>query len=461
MASKTAANAAPIATSAAQAPWLPLVIIVIAQIQMAFNVMSIPVLVGPIVEDLGVSATDVGTALVFYSLFVAGFVLLGARIGRIVGERRIFQITVLIHGAAMALMAAATSAFSMNVAQAIAGLAAAALVPSLVVLIAANYKGKQQAQSLGVLAGAPSIAGAVAFFVAGWMGTALTWRLPFALLAGVAVIVFILSFRLAPVPAQKGVSIDWTGALFAALAIALISLGFNNLNDWGLLLARDAAPFTIFGLSPAPMMIVLGLVLAQGFFLWSHRRVAKQQEALVSLEVMDSSHERSAWLALLVISGLGPAINFLVPLYIQIVQGQTSLFTAITVVPYALAIAASAMLIVRLYGRLTARQIGVAGFTLVIVGLVLLATTFQNDWRTTAVIISLIIVGTGEGALLTLLFNVLVSSSPKEQAGDVGALRGVANNLATGLGTAFAGVVAVGVLALLVGGSVASNPIMT
>ncbi|MGL4648025.1 MAG: MFS transporter, partial [Caldilineaceae bacterium] len=107
------------------------------------------------------------------------------------------------------------------------------------------------------------------------------------------------------------------------------------------------------------------------------------------------------------------------------------------------------------------RQIGVAGFTLVIVGLVLLATTVQNDWRTTAVIISLMIVGTGEGALLTLLFNVLVSSSPKEQAGDVGALRGVANNLATGLGTAFAGVVAVGVLALLVGGSVASNPIMT
>jgi predicted MFS family arabinose efflux permease len=460
MASKNAAiPASPV--EAAHDSWLPLVIIVIAQIQMAFNVMSIPVLVGPIVDDLGVSATDVGTALVFYSLFVAGFVLLGARIGKMVGERLAFQVTVLVHGAAMALMAAATSSGMMNLAQAIAGLAAAVLVPALVVLIAANYRGKQQAQALGVLAGAPAVAGAVAFFVAGWMGTALSWRVPFGLLAGVAVLVFVLSFRLAHVPPQKGIRIDWLGALFAALSIALISLGFNNLNEWGLIGAKDAAPFSVMGVSPAPLMIVLGLVLAQAFFYWSHRRAAKQQETLVALEIMDSPSERSAWLALLIISGLGPAINFLVPLYIQIVQGRTSLFTAVAVVPYALAIAASAMLVVRIYGRLTARQIGLIGFILVSVGLVLLSVTIQNDWQTAAVIISLIIVGVGEGALLTLLFNVLVSSSPKEQAGDVGALRGVANNLATGLGTAFAGVVAVGVLAFFVGTSVAVSPIIT
>jgi predicted MFS family arabinose efflux permease len=452
-------------SSAAEQPykvsWLALVIIVLAQIQMAFNVMSIPVLVGPIVEDLGVSATDVGTTLVFYSLFVAGFVMLGARVGKIVGERRIFQITALLHGGSMVLMAAATSAGTMNLAQALAGLSAAALVPSLVVLIAANYRSRQQAQALGVLAGAPSIAAAVAFFVAGWMGTAFTWRLPFALLAVVSVIVFILSFRLAHVPAQSGIRIDWIGALFSAFAIALISFGFNNLNDWGLLVAKDAAPFTILGLSPAPVMVLLGLVLGQAFFFWSHRRVVQKQEPLIALEILDSSHERSAWLALLVISGLGPAVNFLVPLYIQIVQGRTSLFTSVTVVPYALSIAISAMLIVRLYGRLSARQIGAFGFSAVTIGLVSLAFTIQNDWRTTAVILSLIMVGIGEGSLVTLLFNVLVSSSPKTMAGDVGALRGVANNLATGLGTAFAGVVAVGVLSFIVSTSIAGNPAIT
>ena len=51
----------------------------------------------------------------------------------------------------MVLMATSTDAATMNVAQAIAGLAASILVPTLVVLIAANYHGRQQATSLGVL----------------------------------------------------------------------------------------------------------------------------------------------------------------------------------------------------------------------------------------------------------------------------------------------------------------------
>ena len=80
----------------------------------------------------------------------------------------------------------------------------------------------------------------------------------------------------------------------------------------------------------------------------------------------------------------------------------------------------------------------------------LLAFTVGSDWSTPAVIIGLILVGLGEGTTLTLLFNVLVSASPKELAGDVGALRGVVNNVSSALGAAFAGVVAVGLLGLLV-----------
>jgi hypothetical protein len=60
--------------------------------------------------------------------------------------------------------------------------------------------------------------------------------------------------------------------------------------------------------------------------------------------------------------------------------------------------------------------------------------------------------------LITIVFNVLVSASPKELAGDVGALRGTTNNLSTGLGTAFAGALAVGVLGLLIASSLADHP---
>ncbi len=447
------------ATKQQSVSWLPLIVILLAQIQMAFNVNALPVSIGPIVEELETPATSVGTALVFYSLFVAAFVMLGAKLGRIFGERRVFQVTALAHGAAMALMALSANATTMNAAQALAGLAAAALVPTLVVLIAANYRGQQQAQALGVLAGTPAISGALAFFIAGMLGTLLSWRLSFGILSVLSLLVFALSFRLAAIPPKSGIKIDAVGVLLSALAIILISLGFNNLNAWGLVLARPSAPVSLLGLSPAPFMIILGIVLAQGFFAWSHRRAERGKTPLLALEVLDSPEERSNIVALLVIGALGPAVNFLIPLYIQIVQNQTSFFTAVAVVPYTLSIAFSAILIVRLFGRLSPRQIAVAGFITVAVGLAMLALTIRSDWGTPLVILSLIIVGLGEGALVTLLFNVMVSSSPKELAGDVGALRGVANNLSTALGTAFAGVVAVSLLSLFVASSLAQSTI--
>ncbi|HOU41991.1 MAG TPA: MFS transporter [Promineifilum sp.] len=447
--SKQLATAKPAAVAQSES-WLPMAILVLAQVQMAFNVNAIPVSMGPIVEQLGIPATSVGTALVVYSLFVAAFVMVGSKLGKMFGARLVFQLTALAHGVAMGIMALSRDANGMNLAQALAGLAAAALVPTLVVLIAANYHGKQQAQALGILAATPAISGALAFFIAGFLGTALSWRYSFAILFFVSLVVFLLSFRLKPIPRQQGIRIDTMGAGMAAIGIILLSLGFNNLNNWGMLMAKPAAPFNLVGLSPAPIMILGGVVLLQAFFAWSHMRAQVGHMPLLSLEVLDSTYERSAVLALLVIGALGPAINFLIPLYIQIVQGQTTLFTAVAVVPYTLSIALSAIFIVRFYQRLSPRMIAIAGFVMVAVGLVILSFTVRNDWGTPLVILALIIVGLGEGSLLTLLFNIMVTSSPKELAGDVGALRGVANNLSTAVGTAFAGVVAVGLLSLIV-----------
>jgi hypothetical protein len=90
-------------------------------------------------------------------------------------------------------------------------------------------------------------------------------------------------------------------------------------------------------------------------------------------------------------------------------------------------------------------------FVLIAIGLVVVAFTVGNGWGTVAVILGLLLVGVGEGTLLTLLFNVLVSASPKRLAGDVGALRGVANNMSNAIGAAFASVVAGGLLSLLLG----------
>jgi len=441
-----------------QAPWLPMIIIAMAQIQLSFDINSLQVLIGDIVEEFNTTPGSVSTALVVYSLAVAGFVMLGAKLGKLLGSRLMFQIGVLTVSAAMAGMALSASPAGMVQFQGLAGLAAAALVPTLVVLIATHYKGRQQAQCLGFPGAAQALAGVLAFLISGFLGTFLSWRYAFGLLVLFGALIFVMSFRLKPVARQPGVKIDWNGALLAAVAVALISLGFNYLNAWGVLLATNAAPFNVLGLSPAPIMIVAGLALGQLFLVWTKLREAANQPPLIAPEVLDSVAERAAIYVLLVIGAVGPAINFLIPLYIQIVQGRSSLFTAVAVIPYSLAIFVGTAFIVRLFDRFTPRQIGCISFAIVTVGLTMLAFTVQNSWSTVLVILSLVIIGLGEGSLLTLVFNVLVSASPKELAGDVGALHGTANNLSTALGTAIMAAFAVGILGALVASSVANNP---
>ncbi len=454
-------NLPPGVVNAVKASWLPMLIIALAQIQMGFNVSALPVSIGGIVEDFNTSPSSVSTALVVYSLVVAGFVILGAKLGKLIGPRLAFQIGVIFHGLAMLGMAVSSSETMMIQMQAIAGLAAAILVPSLVVLIANHYKGAQQSQSLGLLGAAQAIAGVLAFLVIGVVGTLLSWRYGFALIVFIAVLVFLLSFKLKPVKRSPEVKIDWVGALLAALAVILISFGFNNLKTWGILLATPDAPVSLLGMSPSLLMIVVGIVLGQGFFAWSRRRVEKKKTPLLALEVLDSPKERAATYCLFIIAALGPAVNFLIPLYIQIVQGYDSLQTAVAVIPYSLAIFAATALVVRLFDRWTPRQIGRVGFIVVALGLTMLAFTILNDWGTPLVILSLVIIGLGEGALLTLVFNVLVTASPKELAGDVGALRGTTNNLATGLGTAFASILSVMLLSVIVLSSLAKAPEIT
>jgi hypothetical protein len=118
------------------------------------------------------------------------------------------------------------------------------------------------------------------------------------------------------------------------------------------------------------------------------------------------------------------------------------------------------MFIVRFYERFTPRQIGRFGFVLCAVALLWLAFVVRNDWSAIPVLFGLVVFGIGQGSLVTLLFNVLVTASPKQLAGDVGSLRGTTNNLAAAVGTAVAGALLVGLLSAAVMSRIAENPIL-
>ena len=211
-------------------------------------------------------------------------------------------------------------------------------------------------------------------------------------------------------------------------------------------MARPGAPFDLFGLSPAPVMIVIGIVLLQAFIAWTRRQQAAGKTPLLDLRVITSGQERAAVFAMFAVVALEAMLNFSVPLYIQIIQGRTPIETAVAMLPFNLTVFFTAMLVVRLYDKVTPRRIGQIGFVLCTVALLWLAWVVRNDWSAPVVMIGLIVFGIGQGALVTLVFNVLVTAAPKELAGDVGSLRGTTQNLAAGVGTAIAGALLVGLL---------------
>jgi MFS family permease len=240
-----------------------MIAIALGQAIMSFNVASLPVSIGGMVQTFGVPPTTVGTGIVMYSLAVAGFVMLGAKLVQRFGATRVFRVVVALFGIGQVLMTFSPAATVMLAAQGLIGLSAAVIVPALVALIANHYHGRQQATAVGALGSARAAAGVTAFLIGGLLGTFIGWRPVFGLLIVVSGIVFFLSFRLKPDEGRSDVGIDIVGVVLAAASVILISFGFNNLNRWGLGVARPGAPFDLFGLSPAPVMIVIGIVLLQ------------------------------------------------------------------------------------------------------------------------------------------------------------------------------------------------------
>src|SRR5262245_2371827 len=328
------ATARPFATTVERASWMPMVAIALGQVLMSFNVASLPVALSGMVASFNVPPTTVATGIVTYGMAVAGLVMLGAKIVQRFGARNVFRAMVALFGVAQALMTFSPNATVMIAAQGLCGTAAAVIVPSLVALIAENYRGEQQATAVGALGSARAAAGVAAFLIGGILGTYIGWRPAFGLLIALAALILILSFTLRPDKGRPDVKIDVVGVVLALIAVPLITFGFNNLNRWGLVLARPGAPFDILGLSPAPLMIAIGVVFGQAFFTWTYRRGEAGKTPLLALEVIDSGYERAAVYAMFAVVAMEAALNFTVPLYIQIVQGRTPLATAIAMMPF-------------------------------------------------------------------------------------------------------------------------------
>lgn len=424
--------------------WLPLIVVMLAQVQLAFNAWNVSIT--GITEDLGISPTAVGTANTASTFAVSAFLLLGSKITAKIGPVLALRIGVIIPALAALLIATAQDGSVLFIAQSITGASNAITLPALTIIIAASFRGKQQASAIGYFAASIPLAQVVSLLIAGQFASTIGWRWSFVLVASIGLLNFGMSFLLKPVPPQKNLIVDWMGGALAASAIILISFALSVMNDWGLLSATSNAPVSILGFSIVPFLFIAGLILAQLFLLRTRKRMAEQRVPLVNLDIVREPSERATVMVMGLMLFVGTAVSFLMPLYMQVVQGFVGIQVSFAIVPYTISIFVANTLVARLYGRFAPRTIASVSMTVVTVALLWLSFTIANDWGQAAVVVGLIVLGLAQGCVVALVFNSLLTSTPRENAGDVGAIRGLTHNLSGSAGIAVASALAVGLL---------------
>ncbi len=428
----------------------------LCQIQVSFNAFNVSI--EGIVNDLDIPATSVGLALTTGTFAMAGFVLLGARVGAKIGPRRALHIGMVGPTVAAITISLTNQGWMLFAVQAFSGATMALAAPALTVVIASNYHGKQQGQAIGFLASAIPLAQVVSLLLAGALASTVGWRWSFVVLSGIGIVNLLLIGRLAQIDPHPEVVIDWRGAALSSIGIISISMAFSFLNAWGFFSASDQAPFDIAGLSPVPFLLIIGVVLFQAFFRWTRRRMDAGEPVLFSLDVVASSSERSIVACMALMLFIGTAASFLLPLYMQVVQGLGGFETSLSIVPYTLSIFVANTQVSRLYDRVSPAVIARVSFVIVFLALTLLAFTIRNDWNQVAVIVGLVTLGLAQGCIVALVFNTLLLSVPKELAGDVGAFRGLTHNISGSIGIAVGTALAVSLLGVIVAQDALSSP---
>ena len=78
--------------------WIPLLILASAQFVMVLDTSVMNVAIEEVVQDLDTTIQGVQTAITMYTLVMAAFMLLGAKLGDILGRNRTFAIGLIVYG---------------------------------------------------------------------------------------------------------------------------------------------------------------------------------------------------------------------------------------------------------------------------------------------------------------------------------------------------------------------------
>ncbi|HEY7075294.1 MAG TPA: MFS transporter [Solirubrobacteraceae bacterium] len=412
--------------------WAILAIVLVAEVMDLIDGTIVNVAAPSIQRDLGGSATTLQWLGAAYTLAFAVLLITGARLGDLVGRRRLFLVGVVGFTLASLACAAAPSSEFLIAMRVIQGGFGALLIPQgfgIIKEVFAEYEVQKAFALFGPVIGLSAVASPI-------VGGALTsgdlfglgWRAIFLVNVPLGLIGLAGSLKLMPrTGGTAGTRLDPGGAVIATAACfaVIYPLVQGRVLGW---------PLWAFGLMAAGM---LGLAAFAAY----ERRHAER--ALITPSLLRNGTYTSGLLVAVCFFAAMIGLNLVLSLFCQLGQGFSPIRTGLTLAPFALGVALTAGAsypLAQRFGR-AAMQ---AGLAVMAAGFGLLALMVHDggaEVSSWALIPGELLAGAGMGLALPPLFDFILAGVRDHEVGSASGVLNAVQQLSAAVGVAVFGTV--------------------
>ena len=404
-------------------PWVVLVVVCLAQFMVVLDATIVNVALPHIQTSLGFTEASLQWVINAYTLVFAGFLLLGGRMGDLLGRKRLFLVGLVVFTTASFLNGISTTSGMLIAFRALQGFGAALISPAALSIISTTFaEGKERSRALGVWAAIAIGGSAVGLVLGGALTQAFSWRWIFFVNVPVGIFAFFAALRLVPESkdehAHKGY--DVAGAVTVTGGLMLLVYGLVNSaqHGWG-------ATLTI-------VSFVVAFALLTAFILIEQRSA----EPLVRLSIFRVRSLLTANLSMfLAFSGIF-AVFFFNTLYIQKVLGFGPLKAGVAFLPFSAGVMISAGLASSFAPRIGVRPVAAAGMVLTIIGMLLFARMPVDGSYAADVLPGMLLSSLGMGAIFMPLTLVATTGLENEDQGLASGLFNTSQQVGGALGLA-------------------------
>jgi len=405
-----------------------------------------------IAKDLGTDVHAIQITITFFTLTMAALMIPGSKLTDIWGRKFCLMLGLIVYG-----LGALIATFAQGIGllmfgySLLEGVGTALLIPPVYILCTVSFLDlPTRARAFGVISAAGGIGAAAGPLIGGVITTTISWRASFALQVLVVALIIVLSRRLAD-PGVQGAKpkFDIIGTILSAAGLVFVVLGILQAGTYGWITASQN--FTIGntvvipqgGISPVWLFVGIGALFLVGFFFWIRSRERAGKEPLLSTRLFHNRTSNLGLVTQLIQWFIMQGSFFVISVYLQEVHHYNAIQTGLALTPTTIGILIAGALAGRLAQRRTQKRLIWAGFVLTIVGMILLLLLAGLTSSSLASIPGLLLLGLGVGTMLTSSVNVVQSSFPDKEQGEISGLSRSASNLGSSLGTAIAGSVLV------------------